>query len=303
MVYRIRCRVDDKYERRDQFSSNQLKKYDEAKRRRKPVEVTCLKHTTGAVLELRCDTCCQVRDINLFSKGSRKVGGRQDCRDCISWTEADQVGGNPLPMPGGKRDEREWELAQISREEKETLDKVGNMDLSEKNASENASTVKTSTDFRSEYTEEEIGKKDATTNLHANLTTKNLNKFLKAGAASTGGANTARYHPSSAPSDNLSFNVAVPANRQPAGPKKQSRVQYQAVGPDGRVQTRTQSTVNPSETASVTTMTTAETRGRGNFARPPTRKTNPDPPNYIMRETQNSYIQQGYDSDLSDDEA
>lgn len=274
------------------FSKTQLDKWDKAKQRRGNVEIACLRHTSGAVQELRCDTCGQVRDLSCFSKGSRKTGGRHDCRDCISWTEADQVGVRPLPMPGGQRDESEWDLAKAAREEKETITKFDDMRIGEN----------TTTETRSECVDEETVK-GIGGNLNPGLTTKNLNKFLKAtqSVANTSHANTARYHPSSAPTDNISAVGPSSANARPADRNQQGRVQYQAIGPNGTVQMRTQSTINPSDTASVTTATKQTKTNRGGFAKPPSRKTNPDPPNYILREDPGAHIEQAYDSDLSDD--
>lgn len=306
----MRCRVDGAWETRDKFSIAQLKKWDQAQQRRKITDVTCRTHTSGAVQELRCDTCGQFRELGFFSKNARKNnGGRRDCRDCIDWTEADQVGGRPLPMPGGLRDESEWDLAKTAREEKEILAKFEDMSVGDKTTSTMTTTTTTATETRSEYLDEVMVKGiggNLNQNLGPTLTTKNLNKFLKANksVASTGGASTAKYHPSSAPSVNLSA-VEAPANIQPAARGQQSRIQYQAIGPNGIAQMRTQSTVNPYDSASVTTATnpTTATAGNGNFARPSGRKTNPDTPNYILREGKGTQFDQAYDSDLSDDHA
>lgn len=292
-VHRIQCRVDRVWERRDKFSQAQLRKWDLAQQRHKTIEVTCLRHSPGGVQELRCDSCGQVKELSFFSKASRKVSGRHECRDCIDWTEADQVGGRPLPMPGGQRDEGEWDLAQAAREEKENLPKMDDLKIGDNTAAETQSVC---------LDEETV--KGMGSNLHPGLTMKNLNKFLKANqsAVTTDSASTARYHPSSAPSDSLSTIGPMSANGRPTG-RNQDRPQYQAIGPNGAVQMRTQSTINASDTASTitTNQTTVNRGGGGGFAKPPTRKTNPDPPNYIIREGPESRVEQAYDSDLSDD--
>lgn len=269
------------------FSKNQLEKWDRAKQ-----QIACFKHTSGAVQELRCDTCGQVRDLSCFSKGSRRAtGGRHDCRDCIAWTEADQVGVRPLPMPGGQRDESELGLAKAAREAQLEDGLAGAFNDLRLGYD---TTTETATETRSEYSDDETVN-DVGGNLNSGLTTRNLNMFLKAtqSVATTSSANTTRYHPSSAPTDNSS--AVGPAHRN------QRRVQYQAIGPNGAVQMRTQSTINPTDTTSVTTATQQTDTTRGGWAKPSTRKTNPDPPSYILREDLGVSTEQAYDSDLSDD--
>lgn len=238
-----------------------------------------------------------MKDLNCFSKNARKAnGGRLDCYDCISWTEADQVGGRPLPMPGGQRDESEWDLAKTAREEKEMSSNFEDMRISEN----------TVTETHSEYFNDETVK-SLGNNLNPGLTTKSLNKFLRLGksAATPSSLSTHSYHSSSAPTDNNSTVDGMSVNVRPTGRHQQSHLQYRAIGPDGTVQMRTRSIVNASDTASVTTMTNFTTtdrdRGSGNFAKPSTRKTNPDPPDYILRGDPDWQYEQAYDSDQSDD--
>lgn len=268
---RIRCKVDGKWERRGQFSKNQLKKWDQAKKRGTTAQLICLKHSAGTVMELRCETCGIVKNITHFSNAARKVNGSQDCRDCIDWYNSDQAGGTVLPPPNGQRNEWEYDLAQNAQDadEKEWNQKSGldqyplpaNMLL--------------------------IGRGKPQLLAAKALVEADVDEAL--------GLSVASYGPSSAPSDDLSSVGTVPIRRS----NNQERTVFRAVAPNGEVQWRTQSTINPSDTASIITDTT--TRRVGNWAKVPTRKTNPDPPNYLLRETPETRIDPGYDSDASKD--
>lgn len=85
---KILCSVDKKWERMDQYSNNELKKYNDAKRMRKPYSIRCRKHTQAPRLELTCSNCNERKPHEDFSNAQRKEDSdRRRCRICVNYTE------------------------------------------------------------------------------------------------------------------------------------------------------------------------------------------------------------------------
>lgn len=86
------CSIDKKWERADQFSNNERKKYLEAKRTGKRYNLRCRKHTQAPAPELTCSNCDEVKQLDGFSNAQRKADPDvRRCRDCIRDTETHQL--------------------------------------------------------------------------------------------------------------------------------------------------------------------------------------------------------------------
>lgn len=89
----------------DQFSKNELRKYNDAKRMRKTYNIRCRKHTQAPRLELTCSNCQEVKPLEDFSNAQRKEDAdRRRCRICVNYTETIDMFENmpvrPSPMQG-----------------------------------------------------------------------------------------------------------------------------------------------------------------------------------------------------------
>lgn len=80
--------MDKKWERMDQFSNNELKKYTNAKRTSRPYNIRCRKHTQAPRLELTCSNCDERKPYEDFSNAQRKEDADlRRCRICVDYTE------------------------------------------------------------------------------------------------------------------------------------------------------------------------------------------------------------------------
>ncbi|KAK4155094.1 hypothetical protein C8A00DRAFT_13833 [Chaetomidium leptoderma] len=101
---RLRCESGE-WKTRDQFSQNQLIKYDKQARSGRATAsktgIRCMEHTSKPVVELQCEgPCDRMRELRFFSKSTRR-NGKNWCVDCTDWQtkmEHDQS----LPAPGGQ---------------------------------------------------------------------------------------------------------------------------------------------------------------------------------------------------------
>jgi hypothetical protein len=78
MTGRLRCE-NGEWKTRDEFSNNQLLKYDQQVRngRATPAksDIRCLEHSNKQALELKCNgPCNRWRALRLFSKSTRRNG-------------------------------------------------------------------------------------------------------------------------------------------------------------------------------------------------------------------------------------
>ncbi|CAN8103778.1 unnamed protein product [Discula destructiva] len=85
----ILCSVDNNWERADQYSNNERKKYMDAKRMGdSSFHATCRKHAAMPLTELTCTHCDERKPLEEFSKAERKVlNEHRRCRVCVNYTE------------------------------------------------------------------------------------------------------------------------------------------------------------------------------------------------------------------------
>lgn len=264
-VLRAMCDVDRKYERLDQFSNKAQKAIAEAKRqRRPPPKVKCRKHTEQVVTELFCESCATVKPLEAFSNAARKHNNQARCRDCVSWTEADYGEATPLPAPMEVRAPDETDLGRMKVEDfdvnkEEVDDAIG--DLDSMTISDDVAGV-----GRSDASKLGYGKDKK------KLTTETLNNFPGSSRGRGG------YEASSAPS-------ATSDMASSAGTERPSRpatgVRYNAWGPDGQRESRTQSVTTGQSTAENDDSVIVTTH-RSGFAKIRNRRHAPDIPGYII---------------------
>lgn len=278
---RIVCTVDGKFERRDQFSQNELKRYTEAKRKGNTVHMRCRKHTQGSVFELVCKDCGQAKALNHFSNAARKVNGSRRCRDCVSWTESDLAGTGPLPAPGAVRAPNEFKFERRGHQ---------GIDEWQYSSLDQATSDGLHTGLASMTINDNTSSGGHDTSVLTSAATK---KHTREQPDSRPGAG---YNPSSAPSDLVStvgLGRTRPSGNHPA--------QYTAYGPNGEAQKRAQSVITGSDGPSA--VSTVKGYSRGGFAKVEGRKTAPDPPNYLINEHSDEQHRYYYSDDESSDEA
>lgn len=72
----------------DQYSNNELRKYNDARRMHKAFNIRCRKHSQAPSLELTCSTCHERKPHEDFSNAQRKEDtDRRRCRICVDYTE------------------------------------------------------------------------------------------------------------------------------------------------------------------------------------------------------------------------
>lgn len=258
------------------FSSSMIQRYRSGK------DITCRKHTQGAVAEIKCVNCHKYKPLKSFSNSERNVNGSHRCRDCVEWSEADMPGINPLPAPNAQRsvDERElYKRAQQAVDGSEEYEKEDDPLVELKSAA--SSTDQASSVGRSSHSS--IG------NSHG-LTTYALQNFNASNPAYSRSGQS--YHASSAPTDTAST-FDTDSTVRPRG-----HVEFNAYGPEGQIQRRVQSMTAASEITS--TSDSSGVPGRKNWAKPEGRKTGVAAPSYLQYENPDE-VGDCFDSDGSED--
>ncbi|KAF3765849.1 hypothetical protein M406DRAFT_329707 [Cryphonectria parasitica EP155] len=274
----LRCTVDNKFERLDQFSQNQLNKYRDAKRAGRPAQLRCRKHIQGTATELKCDDCDEYKPLSEFSNASRKASNRsRRCRDCIAWTEADMAGTEPLPAPGAPRAPDEQDYGRYGLQDAEKLDKTKEEDFEDDLAS--------------------MSINDST----SNTTECGYNHILTSTALETHndrhqsvGHSSPAYNPSSTPSTPMVTSSSY--HQQPRQPI------YTAYGHNGEIHKRTQTLISNSDNTSGVPSIKGVSR-RGGFVKFDNRRMVPDPPSYLVNQPAEGARPRVYFSDDSEDEA
>lgn len=273
--YRLKCAADGKLEKNSMFSNNMLKK-----RSINPnAQITCRKHTAGAITELLCSSCSKHKELKYFSNNERKSSGTQRCKGCVEWVEADEPGCTPLPAPNSIRDPEEKEVYKGYPRDTEDYHGDGDDDYT---------------------TEDQIGAYDDSWRVRSKettgaetgggLTAANLsindagNPYL---ASSRGGWS---YHASSAPTDTAST-TGTEDTARPGDAR-----QFNAFGPNGQFQRRQASTAS-----SVTSATSRGTTGSKGWARPAGRRYAPELPRHMEYENPDTVGYGAYDDDDSSD--
>jgi hypothetical protein len=123
MATQLRCESGE-WKARDQFSRNQLEKFDTQARRGNATPsrtgIRCVAHSQKQALEMRCKgPCNRWRELRFFSKNTRRNGKNvslaalcpfqthvsngtiQWCIDCTDW-QTKTENGETLPAPGGQ---------------------------------------------------------------------------------------------------------------------------------------------------------------------------------------------------------
>ncbi|KAJ0124937.1 hypothetical protein J7T55_006280 [Diaporthe amygdali] len=279
----LKCAVDGKMEKRDMFSNNMLKK-----RTFNPnAQITCRKHTGGAVTELLCSSCRKHKPLDFFSNAERKVTGGQRCRACIEWLEGDQPDYVPLPAPNSVRDHEE------KRAYKADGRGMDDYDDDEDDYYVTEAQGDAFSDDDASWAGRTKAPKGANTagGLTAN-NLKNLDNYGGSHSASSRGDE--RYHASSAPTDSAS-NADTESTARPHNPRR-----FNAYGPNGQVQRRQVGTA-ASETSGTSVSTQGSIPGRKDWARPATRKTAPALPRHMEYENPDTVGHYAYDDDDSSD--
>ncbi|KUI74039.1 hypothetical protein VM1G_09357 [Cytospora mali] len=279
---RIKCIADGRWETKDMFSKNMLQKYKSGQ------GITCRKHTPGSIVEIICVGCHRSKPLNCFSNSERKVHGSHRCRDCVEWSEADCPGYNPLPPPNAQRSVEERELYNRPQQTLEVFHDDHD-DQDDEYAIETDCTP-FSTDQASS-----VGRSDNSSISNSNgLTTYALQNFNVSNPPYSRSGQS--YQDSFAPTDTASTTGTNITERP------RSHVHYNAYGPKGQVQTRTQSVVAASETTATfgATSVSSSVPGRKNWAKPNGRKTAVVAPSYLQYENPDD-VGHCYDSDESAD--
>lgn len=95
------CSVDEQWERSDQFSNNERRKYLDARRMGKPYNIRCRKHNQAPPPELTCSNCDERKPHEDFSNSQRKADPDvRRCRLCVNYTETVELLAHmPVRMP------------------------------------------------------------------------------------------------------------------------------------------------------------------------------------------------------------
>ncbi|KAJ4423448.1 hypothetical protein N0V82_001921 [Gnomoniopsis sp. IMI 355080] len=269
---KILCSVDKQWERMDQYSNNELKKYNDSKRMHKPYSIRCRKHSQAPRLELTCSTCHERKPHEDFSNAQRKEDAdRRRCRICVDYTETIDLFQN-MPVLGEEAapDNYKFESNGLNDEAEDQLEEApGSSGL----ASDSGASIAARGRAR-----------------NVDLTASLLNRqnhfnprFLREGNS----------NPSSAPTDTASVG-ADETHRLRRQPQT-----YTAYGPNGQTQQRTQSVYTVSDTATNITGSSAVTAvaaNRGGWAKPPSRKMPVQAPDFFTHgKTDESFGPKRYD--------
>ncbi|KAI3394295.1 hypothetical protein diail_2942 [Diaporthe ilicicola] len=293
----LKCAVDGKLEASSMFSNNMLKKrsFDPN------AQITCRKHTAGAVTELVCSNCHQHKPVDDFSNAERKTGSEHRCRICVEWLEGDESGYVPLPAPNSIRTPG-WEIMTYKANRGVTGDMCDeNVDFGDEedgNYATEAQAGGSSTDH-SPWT----GRAKAPTSypndghVDARLTVSNL--ITHNGSSETNFASSrdvSSYHASSAPSapsapTDTASTTGTETTARPGDPRR-----FNAYGPDGQFQKR-----QAGRAASETSGTSRTTPGSKGWAKVSGRKYPPALPRHMENENPDRVGDHAYYDDDSSD--
>ncbi|KAK5989291.1 hypothetical protein PT974_10804 [Cladobotryum mycophilum] len=103
--HRFRCKVGKEWKEIGEFSTAQQRLIQTQIELGRPIDaahsgMTCKDHTSDNRSELTCEVCGLTKDLDEFSKNSRR-NGVYNCKRCVAWIETQEPDVTPAPLETG----------------------------------------------------------------------------------------------------------------------------------------------------------------------------------------------------------